>query len=1249
MKVGKLDMGNEKKVKEEISSTHPVCVNLEEEVNGRSCSQPERLSQIERESLSDDVNASNGIPSQGSEGELLSETTAASFVSLCLPNQAPVAIIANTPINHVPQPTTTTETSRSELKTARKNWSDSRTTARCSLYPGSTMPEAAQAVQVVQDAQDEALEVESLLLNRNEGREGIMEEERVADKHAVDTPIDQNGECSLSVPDDDNNGKEGNAEQLPASLRQTTSESTLAFAPHATSVAVNSICSTSASNYRESETEGNGKHAKATSQNDTKHSSETPSVPMKGKRKRSPSPFDHSHARRTKPRNASVVPSDAFTAPMSGGGRCRRWEWKMTPEKSLLRVDLVEEGKKRSCRGRRESLLSPLVKRPGVRTGRGKREGSKEHLRKRRGKDNNLEQKEVAMEEDLEKKESRIPLEAETGLPVVGRNELESEAKVEAARDGDKALDELLGDEMWMEEIVLVQLDSTAQNDMEGVEGGRRQEEKELEKDGMAAEEAPDRQQKCVASRELKSKVDGEMESGESLRKSDRQQTFELMPAKNIFEVEILEYGTKRACRDRAITYFPATPPRESKLQASASRAKRGRRKKKVQEWEGDEYQSKMDADEPLTTMPPRPKSFDSQSRISDPFALSNGTEATTEELKFSVALAMDEVGFQAIPNPQSTRATDSECNKTHEYTSVTLNAESSDILCNVPASRDTSKLTSKSRSWGIPTNPDEEEAVLSSVHDQEGKLLDTELIARTSAHSNQQSRRVQPLRLSKTAPHYLEQMSDGETENRQHTRVRSQRRKLQSQRHILKTWDKNPSSKRANERMTGRRAADVSEEVPEVNIFTEDPILPEGSSRISKINAAKLTRQQLTWSIPTSKPGPNKRFNSSSIKLSLSRPQKVSTKRLAGQQKGVMKKNHSVGKRASKRGRGRRQQLMRATRIVHCNISRRSNRITRQTEKAKRFETTMKLFEDMADENWGVANPPPEEENVDSLAVISAMLLQFDHGLDCANTSVVDEAQAQLEESLYEASFEIVTRLSKAIELLKPVWKAELSLKIKKEIVLYDERAMRILDDVSHLQPAARELSVHYSEGIRLLKSTWRNQLPLAQTMRRRQFPEGIQRPFRNVKWKKGMQAPGDIPKGANKGVIHPKILEADWVALEKDQLHMISGKPPIWSQTRQELCEALDYYRTYQSGSYYSGGLVHGYLLNGFPAARDQWAANGKVIISHGGGKSMRDPTDPTKRVLFASQSEDASFAVSALTNTMLNGYPIVLWRQL
>ncbi|WWC99165.1 hypothetical protein V866_006060 [Kwoniella sp. B9012] len=66
--------------------------------------------------------------------------------------------------------------------------------------------------------------------------------------------------------------------------------------------------------------------------------------------------------------------------------------------------------------------------------------------------------------------------------------------------------------------------------------------------------------------------------------------------------------------------------------------------------------------------------------------------------------------------------------------------------------------------------------------------------------------------------------------------------------------------------------------------------------------------------------------------------------------------------------------------------------------------------------------------------------------------------------------------------------------------------------------------------------------------------------------------------------------------------------NRPPVWAESRQELCEALPYYRSFQSGLYMHKKVAYGYLLEAFPAPRDIWAHKGRVIISHGGGQCVR-----------------------------------------
>ncbi|WVR03962.1 hypothetical protein IAU60_000961 [Kwoniella sp. DSM 27419] len=103
----------------------------------------------------------------------------------------------------------------------------------------------------------------------------------------------------------------------------------------------------------------------------------------------------------------------------------------------------------------------------------------------------------------------------------------------------------------------------------------------------------------------------------------------------------------------------------------------------------------------------------------------------------------------------------------------------------------------------------------------------------------------------------------------------------------------------------------------------------------------------------------------------------------------------------------------------------------------------------------------------------------------------------------------------------------------------------------------------------------------------------------------------------------------------------------PPVWAESRQELCEALPYYRSFQSGLYMHSRVAFGYLLEAFPAPRDIWAHQGKVVISHGGGQCVQTLT-PDGRAGPAALKADQARS-DARVDTLLTAYerrtPIVL----
>ncbi|SGY17989.1 BQ5605_C015g07945 [Microbotryum silenes-dioicae] len=115
----------------------------------------------------------------------------------------------------------------------------------------------------------------------------------------------------------------------------------------------------------------------------------------------------------------------------------------------------------------------------------------------------------------------------------------------------------------------------------------------------------------------------------------------------------------------------------------------------------------------------------------------------------------------------------------------------------------------------------------------------------------------------------------------------------------------------------------------------------------------------------------------------------------------------------------------------------------------------------------------------------------------------------------------------------------------------------------------------------------------------------------------------------------------KSDWVQPEKDLKISDEGYPPIWCQSRQELCEALPYFRAYQGGHYDLGERCIGYLLDGYPAPGDRCEAKGKIIISHGGGCSEGDGNEFR---LVRDQTRD-NIRVRALINCHKTQTPVVL----
>ena len=110
--------------------------------------------------------------------------------------------------------------------------------------------------------------------------------------------------------------------------------------------------------------------------------------------------------------------------------------------------------------------------------------------------------------------------------------------------------------------------------------------------------------------------------------------------------------------------------------------------------------------------------------------------------------------------------------------------------------------------------------------------------------------------------------------------------------------------------------------------------------------------------------------------------------------------------------------------------------------------------------------------------------------------------------------------------------------------------------------------------------------------------------------------------------------------------------GEPLVWADTRQELCEGVPYFRSYQGGIYFRYEVAFGYLLDAFGAERDFIGSH--VVISHGyptslalpdssGGRSSLDPLTNVRSLAGSQLSTDRG--VSALLSNWRNETPLVL----
>ncbi|KIY61732.1 hypothetical protein CYLTODRAFT_362443 [Cylindrobasidium torrendii FP15055 ss-10] len=103
----------------------------------------------------------------------------------------------------------------------------------------------------------------------------------------------------------------------------------------------------------------------------------------------------------------------------------------------------------------------------------------------------------------------------------------------------------------------------------------------------------------------------------------------------------------------------------------------------------------------------------------------------------------------------------------------------------------------------------------------------------------------------------------------------------------------------------------------------------------------------------------------------------------------------------------------------------------------------------------------------------------------------------------------------------------------------------------------------------------------------------------------------------------------------------------PPLWAESRQDVCETLPWFRSYQGGVYHSNRIAKGYLLSKHGSARDGWFHNGRLIISHGGGKGANLARLASGKYVSKTATDqlESDWSVRALLNTFHEQLPMVL----
>ncbi|KAI0645931.1 hypothetical protein C8Q79DRAFT_910605 [Trametes meyenii] len=126
------------------------------------------------------------------------------------------------------------------------------------------------------------------------------------------------------------------------------------------------------------------------------------------------------------------------------------------------------------------------------------------------------------------------------------------------------------------------------------------------------------------------------------------------------------------------------------------------------------------------------------------------------------------------------------------------------------------------------------------------------------------------------------------------------------------------------------------------------------------------------------------------------------------------------------------------------------------------------------------------------------------------------------------------------------------------------------------------------------------------------------------------------------------PSLCTASDSVSKAPQVHKqpLVTQPDIWAESRQEVCESFDWFRSYQGGVYFNNDMVKGYLLSAFSSSRDLFARDGRLIISHGGGKAESIHNKKGRHEIHeADDQREGDKSVRALLRTYEMKRPLVL----